>query len=454
MPDRYSGRKNDRNLRNMDDEDTMLLYGVSDPPPAKKTELPPLRRTSRVRRDSHQQSAGPAPQQQYRQQENYPDYQYDDGQYQQPQYYPQQPQNDYYDEYDYPQPEPYYSEPPHRPSSQPPKKKKKKKKRGSILSRFFRRMITTLLILFLLLFGVYSCTSLSLISQMEHVDPGNRSHYASSSGKGYVRNILIIGTDGRSADDRGRSDSMILLSLNSRTNEIIMTSLMRDCYVEIPGYGWSKLNASYAYGGADLLMDTIEHNFDIRLDDYVSIDFMSFASIVDSVGGLDIEVTDAEAEEINVILISEVNELMGDDRMSDLLDGGGKLHLNGKQTLSYSRIRKVGNSDFERTERQRRVMQMIIEKVKTFRPSIFVNLASDVMPDVSTNMSAAEMYLFSLRLPFALGYETKQLRIPVDGSFHGEDVPDGDYYQNVLRIDDWYANHSLIDNEIFADEKN
>jgi LCP family protein required for cell wall assembly len=221
---------------------------------------------------------------------------------------------------------------------------------------------------------------------------------------------------------------------------------MRDCYVELPNTGsWDKLNAAYAYGGADLLMDTIEYNFDVRIDDYVAVDFASFVSVVDAVGGIDIDVSNEEAEEINVILISEVNELMGDDRMSDLLSGGGKLHLNGKQALSYSRIRKVGNSDFERTERQRRVMSLIIAKLKKFKPSIFKNLASDVIPDVSTNMSTPKAYLYSLRLPFALKYKTKQIQIPVEGSYTAADVDVG----NVLQVD-FGENRKVIDEEVFA----
>ena len=105
---------------------------------------------------------------------------------------------------------------------------------------------------------------------------------------------------------------------------------------------------------------------------------------------------------------------MGDDINSDLLSGGGKLHLNGKQALSYSRIRNVGNNDFERTERQRRVMSLIFAKLKSFKPSMFKNLASDVIPDVSTNMDEFEMYLLSLRVPFAARYKTKQIQIPAD----------------------------------------
>ena len=458
MPNRYNGRDED-NIPNTDNQDTMLLpngvSGYSAPP---KQELPPLRR---VNRRAASQSGSSAPQQQaprFPQSGQPPQFPHSE----QPPQFPHSappPQPNYSEPqyYDYNQQSPQEASPPpprppqkrKRPAAPQPdheeRPKKKKRRHKSLLRRIVGRLFKTVLVLFLLLFGLYSCTSVSLIKKMEYKPSESRNHYADSLGRGHVRSILVIGTDGRTADEAGRSDSMILVSLNSKTNEIIMTSFMRDCYVEIPNNGWNKLNAAYAFGGADLLMDTIELNFDVRIDDYVSVDFASFVSVVDSVGGIDIEVSDAEAQEINVILISEVNGLMGDPPDADLLSGGGKLHLNGKQALSYSRIRKVGNSDFERTERQRRVMSLIIAKMKTFKPSIFKNLASDVIPDVATNMSTPKAYLLSLRAPFALKYKTKQIQIPAEGTFTGADVDVG----NVLQVD-FGANREVIDKEVFS----
>lgn len=195
---------------------------------------------------------------------------------------------------------------------------------------------------------------------------------------------------------------------------------MRDCYVNIPNYGMDKLNAAYSYGGAELLMDTIESNFMIEIDDYVTVNFISFAGIIDAVGGIDIDVSDEEAQAINDILFSEVNQLMGDDQWADFLEGGGKLHLNGKQALSYARIRYVGNSDFERTSRQREVITKIIPKI--VNPAVINRIAKNVIPKVNTNMSSLGMYILSLRLPFAVRYDVKQIQIPADGTFYPEDV--------------------------------
>ncbi len=287
---------------------------------------------------------------------------------------------------------------------------------------------------------------MSLIKKIEHVDTAGRSRRSDALSRSYVTNILLIGTDGRTSDERGRSDTMMLASLNSKTDKVSLISFMRDCYVEIPDYGWDKLNASYSYGGPELLMDTIEHNFGIAIDDYVSVNFVSFANIVDAVGGIDVDISDAEAQEINTILQAEVNEIMGDGVLDDMLKSGGDLHLNGKQALSYARIRYIGNADFERTERQRRVMELVMNKLKSVNPTLLPKLSASVLPGVSTNMSTGELYALSLRAPFLLGYDRQQLQIPAEGTYYGEYTASGD-----ALIVDFNSNYDVIYETAFTE---
>lgn len=331
---------------------------------------------------------------------------------------------------------------------QAPPRRKKKKKHRSVFSRIVKKIVLTLFTILVVLFAVYSCTALTVISRVGKEETGDRNRTPDAMSRSYVKSVLIIGTDGRSDDEQGRSDSMILLSINSRKNEIILTSFMRDCYVNIQGYGMDKLNASYSYGGAELLMDTIESNFMIEIDDYITVNFISFAGIIDAVGGIDVDVSDEEAQEINNILFSEVNQLMGDDQWADFLEGGGKVHLNGKQALSYARIRYVGNSDFERTSRQREVFKKLIPKA--INPIAIGRIAKSVIPKVNTNMSSMGMYLLSLRLPTAIRYDVKQLQIPADNTFCPEDIwfDDGSV-QSVLQVD-FNANYNIISEEIFS----
>ena len=303
-----------------------------------------------------------------------------------------------------------------------------RRRKGSFLGRLFRVLLTIVVAVFLL----YSAVAMIGILGMNRVSTGDRGVTSGSMDADYVKSVLVIGTDTRDPnEERGRSDSMILVSMNSRTDQIYMTSFMRDAYVDIPGYGSDKLNAAYSYGGPELLMDTLEENFDVHIDDYVMITFAACAAMIDAVGGVELEISDREAEAVNEILISEVNEIMGDDREDDLLDGGGKLTLDGKQALSYSRIRYVGNADFERTERQRTVMSQVMSKVKG-NPFRLLPVCMGALPKMTTNMSVLGLYGYALTTPFKLAtYDMQQQRVPADGTFQGADVGG----QSVLEID-------------------
>ena len=318
-----------------------------------------------------------------------------------------------------------------------------RRRKGSFLGRLFRVLLTIVVAVFLL----YSAVAMIGILGMNRVSTGDRG-VTSGMDAAYVKSVLVIGTDTRDPnEERGRSDSMILVSMNSRTDQIYMTSFMRDAYVDIPGYGSDKLNAAYSYGGPELLMDTLEENFDVHIDDYVMITFAACAAMIDAVGGVELEISDREAEAVNEILISEVNEIMGDDREDDLLDGGGKLTLDGKQALSYSRIRYVGNADFERTERQRTVMSQVMSKVKG-NPFRLLPVCMGALPKMTTNMSVPGLYGYALTTPFKLAtYDMQQQRVPADGTFQGADVGG----QSVLEIDIDAAKQQL-QSTVFAEK--
>lgn len=323
--------------------------------------------------------------------------------------------------------------------------RQKRRKRRNPFGRFVRRLV----VLIAVVFAIYSAAALTLINRLEKVPAGTRTYTKGTLAGAHVRTVLLIGTDSRDLTvERGRSDSMILLTLNSLTQEIGMNSFMRDAYVEIPGHGKNKLNAAYSLGGAELLMDTLEQNYDVSVDDYVCVSFTGFAGIIDAFGGVEITLSPEEAQAVNVILQSEVNALMGDDPMADFLPDGGTYVLNGKQALSYSRIRYVGNADFERTSRQREVMAQLISNAKTNMISAVPELMQSALPNVATNMSTTELYLLSLRVPLLLGYDMMQQQIPADGTWSGATI-DG---QSVLQVD-FPANTQLLRETAYASTK-
>lgn len=292
-------------------------------------------------------------------------------------------------------------------------KKMRKEKRRSPVKTFF----VCLLVLIIVLFVLLQLLIFRYLGMVDYVESGERLVTNASMKSDDVMNVLVIGSDTRSKEERGRTDSMILMSVNKKTKEITMTSFMRDMYVEIPDNGWAKMNAAYVYGGAELLMDTIELNFDIDVDKYVYVDFYAFVDIVDAVGGIELDISDEEAAAMTSPM-NEQNMYLGKPMGTDNLKSGGKsMKVNGNQALAYARTRYAGNADFERTQRQRTVISKILEKAKTLNPLELDSFARTCMSNLTTNMTKNELYFMTYRIPFMLKYDVNQLRIPEEGAY-------------------------------------
>ena len=247
-----------------------------------------------------------------------------------------------------------------------------------------------------------------------------------------VYNLLLVGVDRRDDSWNGNADSMILASINKTKKRITLMSFMRDLYADIPGYGVHKLNAACAYGGCSLLVKTLEENYKVHIDNYAWVDFQSMADVIDALGGVDLTITDAEVKVANEY-ITELCSITGADPQSEYLQGGGDLHCDGIQAVAFGRIRYVGNADFERTERQRTVLDLMLNKVKHASPTAVPKILSKAMPELKTNMSTSQLYLLSLQVPVKLiAYDMQKLRLPADGTYSDQTSPDG---QMVLAVD-------------------
>lgn len=260
-----------------------------------------------------------------------------------------------------------------------------------------------------------------------------------------VFNILLIGCDAREEGGRGRSDSIILISINKESEQLIATSIMRDIYVEIPGHGNNRINAAYAYGGADLLVETVEKNFKIQIDRYASVDFFVFMDIVDQMGGVDLEISDEEFLVANAY-INELNVLLDEPYGTDWLPGGGPHHLNGKQALGYSRIRYVGDADFERTKRQRTVLEQIFNKVKDYNLIELNSLLNIILPEITTDLTEGEAITLALEMNAYRKYDLKQYRLPYDGTWRDMRIKG----MSVLGID-FETNIQNLKRDLYAD---
>ncbi len=257
-----------------------------------------------------------------------------------------------------------------------------------------------------------------------------------------VYNILLVGSDVRPEETVGRSDTMILVSINKETKRIVATSFLRDTYVKIPIKNeFHKLNAAYAFGGIELLFETLQYNYGISVDKYVAVDFLSFIEAIDILGGLDVQVYEEELYWFNqYIHASNLMVEPSEREDSDYVDhaDGSFQHLNGKQALAYARFRYVGNGDFTRTDRQRRVVQNIFDKVKTMDVSTLVKLLDNIIPQITTNLTTDECMELIAMLPEMSKYEVVSWHIPDEDfkymTIDGDDVVaiDFSYYMKKL----------------------
>lgn len=274
--------------------------------------------------------------------------------------------------------------------------KKKKRKKSSKTKRWGIIFAIELILILILIPVVFLYAKLSLVrtATATEVDKANIvinedvDVTTQTALKGY-RNIACFGVDSRdgSLESGTRSDSIMIISINQDTKDVKITSVYRDTCLKVPGYGFTKATHAYAYGGATLAMSMLNTNFDLDITEFATVDFGVLAKIIDAIGGIEIDVTEAEFSLINA-LIDEQNRVTGSD--SPHLDSAGYQLLNGTQATAYARIRKI-DSDFKRAERQRLVLSKIFEKAKNSDIGTLLNIVDTVLPEVYTNLSSTEM---------------------------------------------------------------
>ncbi len=290
---------------------------------------------------------------------------------------------------------------------------------------------------------------------VSEIESGNKEFIDNSevAEADHVKNILLIGIDNRHFENvqiqPGNSDTMILISINEDTKEIYMTSFMRDLYVYIdypkvmeeqrnPDGSqkyvdhYDQLNRANAQGGPELLLDTIENNFKVKVDEYICVNFYSLIDIIDILGGIEMTITDAEAEAANnYIRDMDFDRGVENWETANVLNGGGTLLLNGVQAVGYARERQTAGSDYARTERQRAVLNEVFNKAKSMSITKLNELANTILPMVTTNITETQIMAYVTDAITYLTYDIKQMRVPFDDLYtaqningHGMLVPD------------------------------
>ncbi len=240
----------------------------------------------------------------------------------------------------------------------------------------------------------------------ETIDPGDVDWGSNNEpviNEKHIINIMLIGQDRRPGEGRQRSDVMILCTLNTDTKELTMTSFMRDMYVQIPGYDDNRMNACYAFAGMKLLNKCMETNFGIHVDGNLEVDFNGFTDVINAIGGVDINLSNSEANHLITHGFSA---------------SAGMNHLSGEAALMYARNRSVGNGDFTRTQRQRKLVSAVVEKCRGMSVAQLNSLLETVLPMITTDMTNQQIWNYMAAiLPILKDLKLNTQQIPADGTF-------------------------------------
>lgn len=325
--------------------------------------------------------------------------------------------------------------------------KKGKKKKGRIL-KFIALTLLAILLLLILLVGtkpgrslLYKLASKFVYSNVQHDETdksvkenaGKRKPSENVVSEDYVYNYLIFGIE--EIGGAKNTDAMMIGSINTRDGKIKLTSLLRDSYVEIPGYKMNKLNSAYSRGGVNLLIETIEKNYKIQIDGYASVNFQAFENLVDLLGGVEIELGKEEASYLNK------TNYISKKTNRNVKPGVNK--MNGNQVMGYVRVRKVktlggAHSDYGRVIRQQRALSAMFDSLMSYG-NLFkiLPISTEALGYVTTDLNQKQIEKMMEAVIENKVRKIDTFRIPVDGLFEAPKKHNGIGYPILL---DWDAN--------------
>jgi len=281
--------------------------------------------------------------------------------------------------------------------------KSKKKSKGLTTGKKVLIIIATILIFSLSALGSYL---LSMVGKLNNVglDDSDLGIEKSKNTSSKIKNIVLFGID-QTEGDIGRSDAIIIATVDSLHKKLKLTSISRDSYVNIEGHGYDKLNHAYAYGQEELAIKTINQTFGLDITDYAKVNFNNLKDIIDTLGGIDITVEDSELGDLNGVISTS-----------------GRQHVNGTQALAYSRIRKNSGGDDSRTERQRMLLTEIFNKVSTVGILKLPSMVNDILPHVQTSLSTSEVLSLGTKVLTSGITDIEQLRFPLAEHSKGDKI--------------------------------
>ena len=304
----------------------------------------------------------------------------------------------------------YYEEPSRKKYARAPRRRDRRRRGfGAWLLSLLLRLIALVVLLAVLAAGLLYALPVSLFA----VEPEGVELSLTDGLPASRANILLLGLDTTRENSR-RSDTVIVASVGY--GKLKLTSILRDTLVDIPGHGSGKLNAAYAHGGPQLVMRTLNENFSLNIMHYLAVDFTALVDLVDALGGVELNVTEAEMNRINQNIWAARLQIEAHGYPSAPLSGFGEhTRLNGVQALYYARLRKL-DSDFMRASRQRALLEAMLARIRAnlWNPALLVRLARTLARSVDTNMSPIQLLCLGEK---ALAATPEQLRLPVDGAY-------------------------------------
>ena len=229
-----------------------------------------------------------------------------------------------------------------------------------------------------------------------------------------ITNILLVGTDGEYVEKGNRSDSVMLVTIDSKNKDIKLSSIARDTYVDIPGYSTEKLTHAYAYEGIDLLKEVFKENFDLDIDKYIAVNFVSFMDIMDELGGVEVNVEEKDIKEINKYIDACYGYYKNkDEKEKEYIKEAGVQRLNGYQALAFSRIRYT-DSAFARDNRHREVAQSVYKEFAQKGVDTYKRCADIVLNNTKTNISPIEMMNLAYTVLKINDKDIEQFQFPLE----------------------------------------
>ncbi|MPQ44787.1 LCP family protein [Clostridium tarantellae] len=294
------------------------------------------------------------------------------------------------------------------------------KHKKSTSSKKVKKVLITVLLVILLILGVGGGVGAyytkSLYNKIDKVDL-NEDELGISvevqkklSAFDGVQNIVLFGIDAPQGS-YGRSDSIMIATVDKTHDKLKLTSLMRDSYVNIDGHGNDKLNHAYAFGGPQLAIKTINENFNLNVKDFVSVNFSTLPKIIDKVGGIELDIRNDEIESMNSC-IDHLNSL--NNTNSSKIESTGKQHVDGIQAMAYCRVRHAEGGDFKRTERHRIVLTKVLNKIEELPATEYPSLLNELLPMVKTNLNPTEMLNIGKNILALKDNGIEQARYPKD----------------------------------------